>query len=285
MYQHITDSVPHRKKYLVRKNIITQDQDISNEAVHAYAEEYERKYGRHIEQIKIIKVIGKQGFKNSENLSDVNNTRCSDVRPLRSTDVGDRGGVSKSLFHNIHDISVESRKTSMDSEDCFRGRYDGMTSLNNAGTINEEICEYSGTTNSGSSDSRTTNSGTSDSRTADCLDNSDNEDAISVITISSSAHSDASLSDMEEDEESNHVTNYNFSSSYDDVAKRAANQNDSAGSTNDIWNPTKMECLQLFMEQSEPLVIETQLQWEFLVSVIQAVSEAVEKCNVQNLPP
>jgi len=271
MYQHITSS-SHQRRYLLQKNIISLEQDTSTQEVRAFAEEYERKYGRHIEQIKVFKTkLEEQEFRNSQN-SNVSNTQCKNVsrrkRPLKSTDSIDRTHLRmlvKSLLQNVHDTSVESRRTRSDSiiesfrEGCLTsGR---ATTSNNARTINEEIREYSGTTI--------------------CLDNSDDED--SVTTISSSTTSVVSLSDMEE-EKSDQMINYNFNNSYD-VATRTEKQNDSVGSANGNRNPTKMKCLQVFMEKSEPLIIETQSQYTFVVSVIQTVSEAVEKCNLQNIPP
>jgi len=273
MYQHITSS-SHQRRYLLQKNIISLEQDTSTQEVRAFAEEYERKYGRHIEQIKVFKTkLEEQEFRNSQN-SNVSNTQCKNVsrrkRPLKSTDSIDRTHLRmlvKSLLQNVHDTSVESRRTRSDSiiesfrEGCLTsGR---ATTSNNARTINEEIREYSGTTI--------------------CLDNSDDEDAMSVITILSSTTSDVYLSDMEE-EESHQTTNYNFNNSYD-VTTRTNNQYDTVGSVNGNWNHTKMERLQLFMEKSEPLTIETQSQYVFVVSVIEAVAAALEKSNFQNLPP
>jgi len=47
---------------------------------------------------------------------------------------------------------------------------------------------------------------------------------------------------------------------------------------------TKMELLEEFMEQPEPLVVETKSQYAFLVSVIRNLADGVQKCNLQNLP-
>jgi len=299
MYNHII-STDHRRKYLLQKKSLSPMTSVTE-----CAKEYERKHGRQIQQIKVFDQSGKIFSKarvavhkikyrkvksrkqkkmksqKSTNLNAIDSTsRCSDhhrlEQPSSSTCVPhcSYDGLlqlpeSNDTTTNFHGQFEQYKKTLLTSEEYSDGRnliVNATTPNAIAGTVQNEVW--------------------ANLETAHC--SSDilyDEDAESVITVSSSGSSVnmLCLSDMEE-EENDQTTNYNFNSSYD-VVRRTDKHIDSVGSFHCNWNPTKMECLQVFMEQTEPLVIETQSRYAFVVSIIQAVCEALEKCNVQNLPP
>jgi len=281
MYNHIIGN-EHRIKYLRRKNIAAPEFDVPRQRtmkIRAYAEEYEKNHGRLLTQIQIFKQPGKYIFPKAA----AQKSPSQEPKNLNSIDIAKETGLyseqpsntnapqfnydsrylqqlpESNCLDNINDQSDQGKETSMSSVEYSdeRNFIVNATTPNTIGAIQDEACENTEATN--------------------YSDISDDEDAESVISISSSTSIDMGLSDMDEE---NYQTNEN--NSYD--VALGAEQNDQQV-TEANWNLSKMECLQqVFMEHPEPLVIETQSQWEFLVSVIQSVSETVEKCNVQNLP-
>jgi len=283
MYNHIIGR-QHRMEFFILRNTANSKNVNLSKSIRRRAERYEKNHGRHCGEIKVFeksarKIFSKhvaaqktqsQEARNSKsrwpkNLNAINNTSSYDHPPeqLFSNDVPQcsyddyyKQQLQESYrFNIIVDQSYQGKNGKYSNE---RSIIINTVTPNTTEEIQEDVCENPETTN--------------------YPHISDDDDANSVISISSSTSIDVCMSDMEE-QENDQTTNYNFNNSYD-VAQKDQQQVSEAN-----WNPTKMECLQLFMEQSEPLVIETQSQWELVVSVIQAVSEAVEKCNVQNLPP
>jgi len=280
MYNHII-STHHRIKYFLPRDIVT------HETMKKRAEDFERKHVRHCQQIKVFEKSAKQIFSKyvavhhiqSKEPKKIKSHWPETVTAIGNTSVYDHPPELPSIYdvpqcsYEDHYVQQypESNYLNNNSDQFYQGK-DGKYSLgrnlivdattsNITVAIQEEVRENPETTN--------------------YSDVSRDEDAESVITVSSSTSIDMCLSDIEE--ESDQTTNYNFNNNYD-VALGAGQHYQQLIEAN-CWNPTKMECLQLFMEHPEPLVIETQSQWEFVVSVIQSVSEAMEKCNVQNLPP
>jgi len=286
MYLHII-SINHRKTYLLQKNFVSQEILLSSpfKEVKAYAEKYEKENGRHINQIKVSKKSSKR--KNEEIVRHVPQTKTyefQNVKKLRSTDntksndaflepppgsgvsIGSLDGYNvqqlpeSNCFNNLpNQFNIHIENNTNFEEHYSDDHIVEATTPNITTGIQEDPSEFSEIT--------------------DCSIVSDSEDAVSVITVLSSTSSDV-VSDMEEEDESDQMTNYNFNNNYD-VEQGSGQEEQQVPEAN--WNLTKMECLQLFMEQSEPLIIESKSQWEFLVSVIQSVSESVEKCNLQNL--
>jgi len=288
MYQHII-GIKHRTKYLLQRNSKKISSSSSCKEVKAYAEKYEKENGRHVEQIKALKTSRNHGESVKRILPNVRNVtqrqKCKLQNSKKITkkvtkgskilpEIQPRNGVSPNneyitphfigstclnKFHSQSDLDRDIN-SNLNFGEYFDGHIVDAATLNITKGMQEDVYEFS--------------------EIADCSVVLDNEDTMSVISISSSTSSDGSLLDIEE-EQTCQTSNCHFNSY--DVALGVGYEDQQVSEEN--WNLTKMECLQLFMEKSEPLVVETQSQWELLVSVIQNVSEAVEKCNVQNLPP